>query len=213
MEPRKFWFEGPAGKLEAILRVTEKPTGGALVAHPHPLHEGTMDNAVVFHAERELHRLGLTTMRFNFRGVGGSEGEHDEGRGEVDDVTNGLSWLRGLLPECRLLAVGYSFGSWCAIRAAANDSNVIGMIAIGLPVRMYDFEEAVATLQKPLVVIQGSEDEFGSPDEVRGLLRAGDPAGSIVTVNGAPHLFPGQAREVAAAVAAAARGILRSDSD
>ena len=212
-ESRKLWLQGQAGKLEAILRVADDPIGGAVVAHPHPSHGGTMDNAVIFHADRELHRLGMTTLRFNFRGVGQSEGEHDEGDGEMRDVADTLSWLRGLIPHQRLLAVGYSFGSWCSVRAAAKDPNVCGVIAIGLPVRIYDFHEAIRELHKPLVVIQGSEDEFGSPDEVRKLLRTAEPVGSIVTLNGAPHLFPDQAREVAAAVAAAARGILRPDSD
>lgn len=130
-EPRKLWIEGPAGPLEAVLRASCPPRAGAVLAHPHPLHGGTLGNSVIFHADRELNRAGLTTLRFNFRGVGASAGAHDAGRGEVDDLAAAASWLAGLTPRQPLLVVGYSFGAWCAIRHAARSSSVAGVIAIG----------------------------------------------------------------------------------
>ncbi len=202
-EVRKLWIEGPAGRLECALRVACPTRALAVLAHPHPLHGGTMHNPVVFHSDRELHRAGWTTLRFNFRGVGRSDGTHDQGRGEVGDVASAVSWLRGVAPAVPLLAVGYSFGSLCAIRHAAGDPEVAAVVAIGLPVRAYGFEE-LARLERPLSVVQGSEDEFGSPDEVRvALARAKGPT-EITIVPGASHLFPGRIQEAAAAVRDAA---------
>jgi len=200
---RKLWIEGPAGRLEAALRLATPSRAIAVVAHPHPLHGGTLHNPVVFHSDRELHRLGLTTLRFNFRGVGTSEGAHDEGRGEVEDIGAAVSWLRGLVPKVPLLLVGYSFGSWCSVRHALTEPDVAALIAIGLPVRNYPFDE-IERLARPLSVIQGTHDEFGSPDEVRALLDRAEPRGVLHTIDGAEHLFPSQAPDAATAVAAAA---------
>jgi len=163
------------------------------------LHGGTLHNPVVFHAERELHELGLTTLRFNFRGVGDSEGTHDDGRGEVEDLAAAASWIRGLCPERPLILVGYSFGSVCALRLAEREHSVRAVIAIGLPVRTYPFEE-IARLGRPLGVVQASDDEFGSPDEVRVVLDQARPRGRLSIVEGTSHLFPGRARTAAARV-------------
>ena len=89
---RRLWIEGPTGKLEAALRPTGTPRAAAVIAHPHPLYGGTLHNPVVFHADRELNRMGLWTLRFNFRGVGESDGFHDEGRGEIADVGACAAW-------------------------------------------------------------------------------------------------------------------------
>lgn len=204
---RKLWIEGAAGRLEARVRVASAPRGAAVVAHPHPLHGGTLHNPVIFHSERELHRLGLTTIRFNFRGVGESDGEHDEGRGEVEDVAAAADWVMGIAPGVPLLAVGYSFGSWCSVRYATNDTAVAGVIALGLPVRLYPFDE-IDRLGRPLTVVHGTEDEFGSPDEVRAVLERATPPGELHLIEGAEHLFPKQAPAAAAAVARAAGNII-----
>jgi len=205
---RRLWIPGPVGRLEAALRVAHAPTALAIVAHPHPQHGGTLDNAVVFHAERELHRLGLTTLRFNFRGAGASDGVHDEGRGEVEDVAAAAAWLRGLADDLPLLLVGYSFGSWCALRHAARDSSVRGLIAIGLPVGIYDVAASVAVLGRPFAVVQAEADEFGDPDAVRAALRNARPVADLRIVGGTTHLFAGKAREAAAEASAAAREML-----
>jgi alpha/beta superfamily hydrolase len=208
-EVRKLWIPGPAGKLEAAVRLAEAACATAVVAHPHPLYGGTLDNPVVFHAERELHELGLTTLRFNFRGVGESEGEHDAGRGEVEDLAGAVSWIRGSAPNAPLILVGYSFGAWCAIRYAARDRSVCAIIAIGLPTRTYSFDE-IDHLGRPLVVVQGSEDEFGSPDEVRVVLEKTRPRAKLLVVEGSSHLFPELARAAASRVREAAGEILAS---
>jgi uncharacterized protein len=206
-ELRKLWIEGPAGRLECALRVACPARAAAVLAHPHPQYGGTLHNPVIYHADRRLHEAGFTTLRFNFRGVGSSEGVYDEGRGEVLDLAAAASWLRGIAVGLPLFAVGYSFGSWCAIRHAADDRSIAAVVAIGLPVREYRFAE-IARLRHPLAAVQGSEDEFGAPEEVRAVLAKANPPGDLIVVPGATHLFPGRVPEAAAAVREAAERCL-----
>lgn len=208
-ECRRLWIEGPAGRLEAALRVALPDRGIAVVAHPHPLHGGTLHNPVVFHADRELNRAGWTTLRFNFRGVGASEGVHDDGRGEADDVGAALAWLRGLAPAAPRVLVGFSFGSVCCIRHAAGDPGIAAVLAIGLPVRVYDLGE-LTRLRSPLAVVQAEHDEFGTPGEVERRLERAGVIGSVRTVPGTSHLFPGRAPDAGKAVTAAVEAVFPS---
>jgi alpha/beta superfamily hydrolase len=204
------WIEGPAGRLEAMVRVANPARACAVVAHPHPLHGGTMHNPVVFHAERELHRQGFTTLRFNFRGVGASDGVHDEGDGERGDVAAALAWIRGLAPDVPQVCVGYSFGSWCGYRHLIHDPAADAFVAIGLPVNRYPFDD-VGRLRVPMAVVQGDEDEFGSPAEVREALADARPEARVHVVPGAPHLFPRQASDAAKEVVRATLALLGVD--
>jgi alpha/beta superfamily hydrolase len=204
---RKLWIEGPAGRLEAALRVAPSPRAAVVFAHPHPVHGGTLHNPVIFHSERAVHRDGSTTLRFNFRSAGSSEGVHDEGRGEVDDLAAAVSWLRGAAPGVPLLLVGYSFGAWCSVRLAAEDRSIAGVVAIGLTTRIYPFPE-IRTLARPLAVVQGSADELGPIAEVQALLDEARPRGDLYVIEGATHLFPGRAFEVAPRVVEAVRACL-----
>src|ERR1700742_4904898 len=123
---------GPAGSLEALLVEGDSEARyAAVVCHPHPKGGGTMHNKVVYRAAKTMQSLGLATLRFNFRGTGLSEGEHDEGRGERDDVRAALDWLqqRFALP---VLVVGFSFGAHVALKACCNDKRVPGFAALGL---------------------------------------------------------------------------------
>lgn len=207
-EPRSFLIDGPAGKLEAVHRAAAGPRAAAVLAHPHPLYGGSLHNPVIFHADRELHRVGFSTVRFNFRGVGRSDGFHDDGRGEPADVGAVVSWLRDEARGVPLFVVGYSFGSRAALMWALSDRSVAAMIGIGLPTRIWRFDE-IPSFGRPLAVVQGSKDEFGPLDEVRRVLETADPRGSLHVVEGAPHLFPGRAPEAGARVVEAAEGILK----
>lgn len=200
---RRLWIEGPVGRLEGALRLAASARATAVIAHPHPLYGGTLHNPVVFHADRELNRMGLHTLRFNFRGVGASDGFHDDGRGEIGDVAACAGWMRGLAPEVPLVLVGYSFGSRCSILHALDDPQVAAVVAIGLPLRVLDLS-AVTALDRPLGVVQGSRDEFGSPEEVRALA----PRADLRVLEGAEHLFPGRAPEAGREVAEVTRGLL-----
>ena len=202
------WIEGPVGKLEAALRTATSPRAAVVLAHPHPLYGGTLHNPVIFHADRELNRAGLTTLRFNFRGVEGSDGFHDEGRGEIGDVAAAAGWVAALAPSVPLILVGDSFGSRCAIAHATADRSVAGVVAIGLPVRIWAFED-LALLGRPLSVVQGTKDEFGSIEEVALVVARAVPAGKIYEVDGASHLFPGRTKEAAARVVEAVEDMLQ----
>jgi uncharacterized protein len=214
-ELRKLWIEGPAGRLEAVLRVACPARGAAVIAHPHPQFGGTLHNPVVFHADRELWRAGLTTLRFNFRGVGSSDGVYDEARGEVDDVGAAVSWLRGVAIGQPLVTVGYSFGSYCSLEWMLRDETVAGLVAVGLPLATWSFA-ALVELGRPVAVVQGSEDEYGSPALVQALLARRKGRSALSIIPGASHLFSDRAQEVGLAVAKAVDELLvsvRADAD
>src|ERR1700688_3277636 len=127
---RNYFIPAPAGRLEALLwdvPVREDgahPPLAAAVCHPHPLFGGTMHNKVVYQTAKTLHRFGLPVLRFNFRGAGLSEGRHDGGRGEQDDVSAALDFLSAEYPGVPLLVAGFSFGPWVGLRVACGDPRV-----------------------------------------------------------------------------------------
>src|SRR5438034_6305248 len=129
------------GQLEAILKEPrEQPAKGvALVLHPHPLGGGTMHNKVVFRAAAALNDAGLIALRINFRGVGQSTGEHDEGRGERDDARVGLDYLAANYPNQKMTLCGFSFGARVGLEVGVTDQRVVRLISIGTPVDKYDF--------------------------------------------------------------------------
>ena len=169
------------------------------MAHPHPLRGGTLHNTVVFRTAKALAAAGFDVLRFNFRGVGASSGAHDEGRGELEDYRAALAALaaRGCMP---LFACGYSFGAIQALAAAAGDARVFAVAAIGFPVSMAP-EELLRSCAKPLLVVQGSDDPFGSPADVAAEA-ARAPRARVAEVAATGHFFEGRAQEVADAVAA-----------
>src|ERR1700742_1708087 len=127
-------LRGPAGRLEGVLNTgAEDALYAAVVPQPHPLGGGTMHNKVVYHAAKAFSNFGLPVLRFNFRGTGLSEGAHDDGRGEVDDVRAALDWLteRYKLP---ILFAGFSFGANVGLHACCGDTRVQELVGIGLPV-------------------------------------------------------------------------------
>lgn len=204
---RKLWIEGAAGRLECALRVARPARAAAVLAHPHPSHGGTLHNPVIFHADRALWNAGFSTLRFNFRGVGTSEGRHDEGRGEVDDVGHAVRWLRGIVSGLPMVLVGYSFGVRCSLLHMLRDPDVTALVAIGLPLRSYPFTELVK-LHRPYAVVQGGADELGPLEELRSLLDGATPEAPLYVVDGASHLFPGAAPQAARCVVEAATHLL-----
>ncbi len=120
---QEFFLRGPAGKLECVADVPEaedERPATIVLCHPHPLHGGTMHNKVITIMERAMRELGLRTIRFNFRGAGESEGEHDEGYGETDDLFAVTEFVRHTRPNDELWLGGFSFGAYIATRAAQN---------------------------------------------------------------------------------------------
>jgi alpha/beta superfamily hydrolase len=188
------------GKLEAILKEPSSgpPAGVALVLHPHPLGGGTMHNKVVFRAASALNDAGLIALRINFRGVGQSTGEHDDGRGELDDVRAGLDYLAKTYPEQPMTLCGFSFGARVGLEVGLTDDRVRQMISIGTPLDKYDFS-FLKTCNKPLLFVHGDHDEFGSLPRVQELAAAIQQHNSRVelhVVKGAEHFFAGQLEEL-----------------
>lgn len=148
---------GPAGRLEAVLKLPAgAPRLAAVLAHPHPLFGGTMHNKVVFAAARRLEAHGAAVLRFNFRGVGTSEGAHDQGRGERLDLIAALDELRRRFPGLPLLAGGYSFGCFVALSAGAEGHADL-LLGLAPPVGHYDFA-FLRTSSVPLAVVSGEDD-------------------------------------------------------
>jgi alpha/beta superfamily hydrolase len=159
------------GRLEAILK---RPAGGpaagvALVLHPHPLGGGTMHNKVVFRAAAALNDAGLITLRINFRGVGQSSGQHDEGRGELEDVRAGLRYLEKTFPQKPVTLCGFSFGARVGLEIGISDPRVVNLISIGTPVDKYDFS-FLGACRKPILFVHGDRDEFGSMPQLLDLV-------------------------------------------
>ena len=191
------------GQLEAILKEPRQgpPKGVALVLHPHPLGGGTMHNKVVFRAAAALNDAGLTVLRINFRGVGQSTGEHDEGRGEQDDVRTGLDYLAQQYPGLRITACGFSFGARVGLEVAVRDPRVAYLIGIGTPLDKYDFD-FLSSCRKPLLLIHGEHDEFGDVERLRKLvveLEQSVPV-RLVVIPGAGHFFDDQLDQLKRAI-------------
>jgi len=188
------------GHLEAVLREPSGPLrGGAVFCHPHPLHGGTMHTKAVYRAAQALNDLGLRVLRFNFRGIGCSTGTFDEGIGEMDDVRAALDSLELGLAGGAIVLGGLSFGSLMALAVGAEDPRVGALVALGAPVQLYDYS-FLSRAEKPVLVIQGERDPFGSPDDVS---RAFSPLGPHVTVlpvPGAGHLFEEHFEELQAGI-------------
>ena len=191
------------GRLEAILKGPREQTasGVALVLHPHPLGGGTMHNKVVFRAAAALNEAGLVTLRINFRGVGQSTGEHDEGQGERDDVRAGLDYLAANYPDQEITLGGFSFGSRVGLEVGMADDRVVRMIAIGAPVDKYDFS-FLESCRKPILFVHGQHDEYWNVDKLQALAdRVAQHAPvDVRVIAGAGHFFDNQLDELKAAI-------------
>jgi len=204
-------LRGPAGRLEAILNTgSENALYAAVVAHPHPLGGGTMHNKVVYHATKAFSSFGLPVLRFNFRGTGLSEGVHDEGRGEVDDVRAALDWMvdRYRLP---ILFAGFSFGSNVGFRACCGDARVHGLVGLGLPVRAegrdYTYRFLPACGAVPKLFISGDHDEYGPKDVLESVLVSAPEPKRVIWVEEADHFFAGIAQSPASKLGTMNAGI------
>src|SRR5947207_4514628 len=194
-EIRSHFLEGPAGKLEALLNVGEENAShAAMVCHPHPLYGGTMHNKVVFNAMKALSYFGFPVLRFNFRGVGLSEGMHDEGRGEVEDVRSAIDWLHESfgLP---IIFAGFSFGAATGLRACCPDQRVVGLISLGTPVsaegRLYAYS-FLTECKKPKLFVSGNRDQYAPVANLEKVVAAAAEPKKFILVEDAGHFFEGK---------------------
>ena len=186
---------GPTGRLEALLNSGETNAPyAALVCHPHPMHGGTMHNKVVYHAAKALNSFGLPVLRFNFRGTGLSEGAHDHGRGERDDVGAALDWL-GHKYARPIIFAGFSFGAATGLKTCCSDTRVIGLIALGTPLavqeRLYTYSY-LSTCSKPKLMISGDHDQFAPAANLREIFNLAAEPKAFVLIKDADHFFEGK---------------------
>lgn len=208
-----FSIVGPTGHLEGLLNIPDSPLHHgestdaikrvALVCHPHPQFGGTMHNNVVYHTARALRERGMAVLRFNFRGVGRSDGAYDHGQGERDDVRAALDALLERFGGRPALMAGFSFGSYVGLQVGVEDARVDSMLGVGIPVNSSDFSFLTAT-DKPVAIVQGAGDQYGAESVVRQLVAHLSAPAHLEVVADAGHFFPGQFDALRAAVNRAA---------
>jgi alpha/beta superfamily hydrolase len=194
-------LQGPSGRIEALLqeRAGAVPTLIALVCHPHPLYGGTLHNKVTHRVASTLFARGAAVLRFNFRGVGRSEGVHDRGRGERDDALVALDWLRRRHPDARAWVAGFSFGAWVASRVAAAEPAIERLILIAPGVHTQTFEE-MRTCPVPKLVVQGTADEVCKPENLAQVFPTWAEPKRLELVEGASHFFDRKLTELGEAL-------------
>jgi alpha/beta superfamily hydrolase len=163
---------------------------GVVITHPHSLYGGTMYNQVVETLVRAYQNKGLTTLRFNFRGVGESEGRYGEGRGEKEDVISALRYLYGLEKSAIELA-GYSFGAWVNAHITPSDFSVSGMIMVSPPVAFLDFS-FLSSDERIKAVVAGGRDDIAPADQISHLIATWNPAALLEVIDGADHFYSGK---------------------
>jgi alpha/beta superfamily hydrolase len=197
-------FAGPAGSIEGQLQEAREgaPAFTAVVCHPHPLYGGTMHNKVVHRVASALHQLGASVLRFNFRGVGKSEGTHDQGVGELEDARAALEWMRARHPRARRWLAGFSFGSWVAARLAAGAVGVDQLILIAPPVTRSGFQ-VLKSSAVPKLVVQGTADDVCPIEALETQFPSWSEPRRLIRIEGAGHFFDRQLAPLGEAITTA----------
>jgi uncharacterized protein len=202
---------GPAGQLEAVLdqpalrTATGAPRAAVVFAHPHPQYGGTMHTKAVYQGTKGLAKIGCAVLRFNFRGVGRSEGEFDQGEGEMADFRAALDYMAARYPGTPLWAAGFSFGAWVALETGAADPRVDVLIGIAPPVATsvsgmnYTFPNTLAST-KPKFFVQGEADEVCPVEGMWAFYGKLEEPKELVVIDAADHLFDGRTQEVGEAL-------------
>lgn len=188
-EAASFALSGPAGKLEVATDVADPPgcAATAVICHPHPMHGGTMRNKVVTIIERSLREVGLNTVRFNFRGVGASDGSYDDGVGEGDDLAAVVEWVRRASAGDDIWLAGFSFGSYVALRNA-HRLGATALVTIAPPVGRWDFE-CFTMPTCPWLAVQGEDDEVVDAQAVFDWVASLEHAPHMVRMPDTSHFF------------------------
>jgi alpha/beta superfamily hydrolase len=197
---RKVAIPSPIGALEGVLEFVEgeRPRALAVVCHPHPLFGGTMHNKAVFRTAEAFQHAGFATLRFNFRGVGGSPGKHDDGKGEQEDARAALDYLESLYPGVPLALSGFSFGGGICLMYGPTDPRVRLMWAVAPGVGRRDFSH-LALCDTPKGVVQGSEDDLCPLADLEAAWPAWAEPKAKYVIAGAGHFFDGRLPEMQAA--------------
>jgi uncharacterized protein len=193
---------GPAGQIEALVEIpaAELVANGAapakfgVVCHPHPLYGGTLDNKVVYTLARAFVELGVPAIRFNFRGVGASVGQYDDGRGETDDALAVIAYGRERWPHASLWLAGFSFGGAVAVRAAAQ-ARPERLVTVAPGVTRVPMA-GIASPACPWLIVQGDADDVVEPSAVRDWASRQSLAPTVRLLPGAGHFFHGRLHEL-----------------
>jgi alpha/beta superfamily hydrolase len=204
---KTFFLQGSAGKIECLAghpanSDEDRKTVG-IICHPHPLFGGTMHNKVTHMIEKAFRELGLHTVRFNFRGVGESEGEFDNGIGETEDVLSIYRWLMEIFPEHNVWLAGFSFGSYTALRAS-EEIKPQQFLTVAPPVERFNYTD-LSIPECPWLVIQGEDDDVVTPKAVYSFVNSLDPRPQLITFK-AGHFFHRRLLDLKGAIK---NGILR----
>ena len=187
-------FPGPEGRLEG--RYHPQPNRDAPIAiilHPHPQFGGMMNNKVVYNLHYAFHDLGFTVLRFNFRGVGRSQGEYDQGVGELSDAASALDYLQNLNPNAKgCWVAGFSFGAWIGMQLLMRRPEIQGFVSVAPPANMYDFT-FLAPCPSSGLIVNGSADRVVPPADITTLSdKLKQQKGITIThevIEGAGHFF------------------------
>jgi alpha/beta superfamily hydrolase len=187
-------FSGPAGRLEGRYQAGKTETSPlALILHPHPQHGGTMDNKVAYYLYHAFAHRGFATLRFNFRGVGRSQGEFDSGIGELSDAASALDWLQSMNPNSSGTWIsGFSFGAWIGMQLLMRRPEIKGFISVAPPANLYDFS-FLAPCPSSGLIIQADQDDLVTPISIVKLVEKLKIQKAITiqhdVIKGANHFF------------------------
>lgn len=194
-------FNGPDGRLEGRYQPGRTPGSPlALILHPHPQGGGTMNNKSVFNLYQTFAKRGFAVLRFNFRGVGRSQGLFDNGIGELSDAAAALDWMQQFNPDTKSCWVaGFSFGAWIGMQLLMRRPEIRGFISVAPPANLYDFS-FLAPCPSSGLIVQGLADEIVNPASVVKLVDKLKTQKHIVidyeTVESANHFFDGEQDEL-----------------
>jgi len=179
----------------------DSPRAAAVVCHAHPLHWGVMHYRVVFRAAKALQQSGVAALRFNFRGVGRSQGTHDYSRGEQDDVRAALDEVERRFPDRPVVLGGFSFGSSMALRVGVVAPRVEALFALGVPVSLAPDTPFLEQCRKPRLFVQGERDVFGTGEQIREIVAKLPEPKSLVVIPDSDHFFTHHLDQLQTAVA------------
>jgi len=194
-------FNGPDGRIEGRYHHSKMPNAPiALLLHPHPQHGGTMNNKIIYNLFQAFVRRGFSTLRFNFRGVGRSQGSFDRGEGELSDAASALDWLQTFNPNAASCWIaGFSFGAWIGMQLLMRRPEIAGFISIAPPASIYDFS-FLAPCPASGMIIQGNSDEVVPIEAVNKLVdKLSQQRGIKIdyrVIRGANHFFNDQLEAV-----------------
>ncbi len=198
-------FNGPAGRIEGRYKHSKIPNAPlALILHPHPQHGGTMNNKVAYSLYQIFASRGFSTLRFNFRGVGRSQGEYDKGEGELSDAAAALDWMQSINPNSKSVWVGgFSFGSWIGMQLLMRRPEIEGFVSIAPPTNMFDFS-FLAPCPSGGLIVHGDQDDIVPQDGVNTLVNRLSSQQKVdidyKRIEGANHFFTDRIDQLVGAV-------------